>query len=91
MSVECVRCGEKKNPPASVTYGGKLGEEIRAKVCADCWSEWEAAEVKVINELRLNFMDPKSQDVLVEHLREFLRLDGGDGSRTEELTRDKGD
>ena len=29
----------------------------------------------VINELRLNFMDPDSQDVLIRHLREFLKLD----------------
>ncbi len=89
MSIQCVRCGENKPPPASVPYGGALGEEIRAKVCAECWAEWSDAEVKVINELRLNFMDPKSQDILVEHLRDFLRLDGGDGTATEALTRDK--
>lgn len=33
-------------------------------------------EVMVINELRLDFMDPKSQDVLVQHMRDFLCLDG---------------
>jgi Fe-S cluster biosynthesis and repair protein YggX len=31
----------------------------------------------VINELRLDFMDPKSLDILTQHLREFLCLDGG--------------
>jgi len=35
-------------------------------------------EVMVINELRLNFMDPKSQDVLVEQMREFLCLNETD-------------
>ena len=33
-------------------------------------------EVMVINELRLDFMDPKSQDTIVRHMREFLCLDG---------------
>ena len=63
-------------PPAAegVTWGGRLGEEIRSKVCNDCWSEWQGAEVMVINELRLNFMDPDAQDVLIKHLREFLSL-----------------
>jgi Fe-S cluster biosynthesis and repair protein YggX len=31
----------------------------------------------VINELRLNFMDPRSQEVLTQHMREFLGLTGG--------------
>jgi Fe-S cluster biosynthesis and repair protein YggX len=29
-------------------------------------------EVMVINELRLNFMDPGAQEVLSKHMREFL-------------------
>ncbi len=33
------------------------------------------AEVMVINELRLNFMDPDAQEILIRHLREFLKLD----------------
>ncbi len=29
----------------------------------------------VINELQLNFMDPRAQEILVQHMREFLGLD----------------
>jgi Fe-S cluster biosynthesis and repair protein YggX len=43
-------------------------------VCADCWAEWEKNEVMVINELRLNFMDPKAADVLQRKMLEFLGL-----------------
>lgn len=75
--VECVRCGRTAPPAENVSYGGALGEEIRAKVCKECWAEWQNAEVMVINELRLNFMDPGAQDTLIGHLREFLALDGG--------------
>ncbi len=50
--------------------------EIRAKVCSDCWEEWQKGEVVVINELRLNFMDPQAQEILNRHMREFLYLDG---------------
>jgi Fe-S cluster biosynthesis and repair protein YggX len=45
-----------------------------ASVCAECWSEWEKQEVMVINELRLNFMDPRAAEVLHQKLREFLPL-----------------
>ncbi len=57
-------------------YPGELGKELSAKICADCWAEWQHAEVMVINELKLNFMDPRSQEILVKHMREFLCLDG---------------
>jgi Fe-S cluster biosynthesis and repair protein YggX len=47
---------------------------VVARVCADCWAEWEKQEVMVINELRLNFMDPRSAEVLHQKLREYLGL-----------------
>lgn len=75
--VVCVRCARTavalENPPVP----GAVGKEIQQKICPTCWSEWQRAEVMVINELRLNFMDPKAQDVLTHHMREFLMLEGG--------------
>ncbi len=76
-TVDCERCGRQAPGATSVFYGGALGEQIRTRTCADCWAEWQQAEVMVINELRLNFMDPKSQDVLAQQLRQFLLLDAG--------------
>ena len=73
-TVRCGRCNEQRAPAQGVTWGGSLGEQIRAKVCHVCWQEWQQAEVMVINELRLNFMDPESQATLARHLREFLML-----------------
>ena len=78
--VYCKRCGREGPPPTQVDYGGALGLEIRTNTCAACYQEWVGMEVMVINELRLNFMDPKSQEVLIKHMREFLSLDGSDGA-----------
>lgn len=77
--VTCVRCHRTAPAITSVSYPGKLGEELGAKICADCWAEWRHAEVMVINELRLNFMDPDSQQVLIQHMREFLGWDPPSG------------
>jgi Fe-S cluster biosynthesis and repair protein YggX len=72
-TLACVRCGRPDAPALSrPPLPGKLGPEIRDKVCADCWAEWQRAEVMVINELRLNFMDPAAQETLNQHMREFL-------------------
>jgi len=75
-TVHCVRC-ERPDAPAlpKPPLRGPLGREVQERVCADCWRDWQQTEVIVINELRLNFMDPAAQEVLDRHMREFLRLD----------------
>ena len=71
----CARCGQDKPPLAKAPIPGPLGQEVVEKICGDCWREWQDMEVMVINELRLNFMDPEAQDVLAHHMRDFLQLD----------------
>lgn len=75
-TITCARCGLDRPAIEDSPYPGKVGDEIRQKICGECWKEWQQAEVIVINELRLDFMDPRSHDVLVQHMREFLCLDG---------------
>jgi len=72
----CTRCRRDTVALDSAPVPGPLGVEVRQKICRDCWSEWQGMEVMVINELRLNFMDPKAQQILDQHLRDFLCLDG---------------
>ena len=75
-TIHCARCGSREAPrQTAAAYPGALGEELLDRACADCWAEWQQVEVMVINELQLNFMDPRAQDVLVQQMREFLGLD----------------
>jgi Fe-S cluster biosynthesis and repair protein YggX len=72
-TVACRRCGRPAAPAlARPPLPGPLGREIQEHNCADCWAEWTRAEVMVINELRLNFMDPASQEILNRQMRDFL-------------------
>ena len=73
-TIHCRRCQRDAPTIVEATYPGALGAEIGTQICTDCWAEWQRAEVMVINELRLNFMDPEAQKVLVHHMREFLGL-----------------
>jgi Fe-S cluster biosynthesis and repair protein YggX len=75
-TVDCSRCHRLAAPALrKPPLYGPMGKELQAKVCADCWAEWQKAEVMVINELRLNFMDPASQEILTRHMREYFLLD----------------
>ncbi|HUP23615.1 MAG TPA: Fe(2+)-trafficking protein [Thermoanaerobaculia bacterium] len=72
--VQCLRCGRLAEGLQRPPYPGPLGVEIAAASCRDCWNLWRENEVRVINELRLNFLDPAAQVALEQQLREFLRL-----------------
>jgi Fe-S cluster biosynthesis and repair protein YggX len=74
--VSCSRCGRPDAPALDrAPFPGPVGQELLARTCRDCWNEWQGVEVMVINELRLNFMDPQSQDILLAEMRRFLLLE----------------
>lgn len=76
-AVLCARCVANPAGLDRVPFGGPLGAEIARRVCSGCWGEWRRVEVMVINELKLNFMEPSAQDILAAEMRRFLGLDGG--------------
>lgn len=72
---QCSRCNRASGELQKAPIPGEIGEEIRQRVCRACWQEWEQMEVMVINELRLNFMDPQAPRILNQHMRQFLMLE----------------
>lgn len=70
--ITCSRCGQEREALGNPPVPGALGQEIADRACVACWDEWMAMEIKVINELRLNFMDPEAQATLSRHMRDFL-------------------
>lgn len=79
-TVKCSRCGQEREALAQAPYPGELGRQLRENACAECWAEWERHEVMVINELRLNFMDPRSMEILAQHIRDFFFLPAPDAA-----------
>jgi Fe-S cluster biosynthesis and repair protein YggX len=77
MSVQCRRCGKSGEPPkaSKVAFLGSYKEKVLTGLCSECWKEWEATEIKVINEYRLNFMDPEHREALKRACVDFLGLD----------------
>ena len=72
--VTCVRCGQRREAIQGVPYGGKIGAELKAKICDPCWKEWYAQSIKIINEYHLSLRDAKSRDFLATQMKIFLKL-----------------
>lgn len=72
--VHCVRCQKEGDEIKTLSHGGALGEEIKARVCAQCWKEWNQESVKIINEHRLNLSEPAARGFLSTQMKLFLKL-----------------
>ncbi len=73
--VTCVRCGFTRAEIEGTPYGGKVGENLKAKVCNVCWKEWYDLSVKIINEYRLNLREPKAREFLATQMRVFFKME----------------
>ena len=74
----CERCGQDRPGPnpKRVGFPSPFKEQVLKSTCETCWAEWEGVEIKVINEYRLNFMDPQHREMLRKACADFLRAPG---------------
>lgn len=72
-TVTCTRCGNTREGAGRVLPGA-IGDEIEAKICAECWKEWLSAQIRVINHYGLRPVVKEDRDKLYGFTREFLNL-----------------
>ena len=75
--VTCARCGNTAVGLDSSPFPGATGELVHQRICAICWAEWMAMQVKVINENRLTPARPEHFEFLTAQLKTFLNLREG--------------
>jgi Fe-S cluster biosynthesis and repair protein YggX len=74
MPITCSRCGGAAEEMAQPPMPTALGAEIRRQVCPACWQEWLRTQVMLINEYRLNLVDPEARKTLEREMRAFLNV-----------------
>jgi len=76
--VNCIKLKKElpglKYPPLK----GELGQRIFEQVSEEAWKLWIKHSTMVINEYRLNPVEPAGQKVLREQLERFFFGEGGD-------------
>lgn len=73
--ITCSRCGEEKEAVTKTAfYKGEIREKLLANACRDCWEEWIKMQIMLINEYRLNLMDPATDDFLNKQVLAFFNL-----------------
>lgn len=53
-------------------YPGDLGKRIYDNISKEAWSEWQKRQTMLINENKLNMMDPEARQFLEEQMQAYL-------------------
>lgn len=81
MTERLVQCQKLKrelvgldHPP----YPGELGQRIFDHISADAWEQWLGHQTMLINENRLNLLDPDAQSFLASEMEKYFFGEGSE-------------
>ncbi len=57
-------------------YPGQLGKKIFDSISQEAWSQWQHKQTMLINEKKLNMMNPDHRQLLEQAMIHFLFEDG---------------
>ena len=71
-TVFCQKLNVEAPGLAFQTWPGELGKRIFDNISQQAWDQWVNHQTMLINEYRLNPMDPKAKELIVGELEKFL-------------------
>ncbi len=74
--VQCVKLQKEAEGLDRAPYPGELGQRILENVSKDAWQMWFQQQTMLINEYRLNPVDPKAREFLEQQMEQFFFGDG---------------
>jgi Fe-S cluster biosynthesis and repair protein YggX len=75
-TIHCAKLGIDADALPRAPYPGPIGQRILAEISQPAWSEWLKHQTMVINENRLNPLDPAVRKRLEGEMLRFL-FEGG--------------
>lgn len=70
--VNCIKLGKEAEGLDRAPYPGLLGQRIFDNVSKEAWQKWLRQQTILINEYRLNPIDPRSRRFLEEQMEQYF-------------------
>jgi Fe-S cluster biosynthesis and repair protein YggX len=80
-TVRCVKFGKEMPGLERIPWKGELGKRVFENVSQEAWKMWIEHSKMVMNEYRLNPLDPNSQKIMEQQMEQFFF---GEGARLPE-------
>ena len=77
-TIFCQKLQREAEGLAFAPWPGELGKRLYASISKEAWSQWLAHQTMLINENRLNPLDPKARAYLAGEMEKFLFGDGAE-------------
>lgn len=77
-TVNCMKLGKEAEGLSFQTWPGELGKKVFENISQEAWNMWINHQTMLINEYRLNPMDPEAKKMIVKEMEKFLFGDGAD-------------
>ncbi len=74
--VKCVKLGKEAEGLDYPTYPGELGKRIFENVSKEAWKLWLGHQTMLMNENRLNPLDPKARKFLEAEMEKYFFGEG---------------
>ncbi len=71
-TVHCAKLGRDAEGLDFAPWPGPLGQRIYQEISKEAWQQWLAHQTMLLNEYRLNPLDPKARQFLGEEMEKFL-------------------
>ena len=71
-SVFCARLQKESEGLDFQLYPGELGKKIFDNISKEAWAQWQSKQTMLINEKKLNMMDPEHRKLLETEMEQFL-------------------
>lgn len=71
-TVYCVKLGREAEGLAFQTWPGELGKRIFENVSKAAWADWIRHQTMLINENRLNPMDPAARKFIEQEMEKYF-------------------
>jgi len=70
--VHCVKLNKEAEGLDRPPYPGEMGQEIYENISREAWEVWTRLQTMIINEYRLNMLDPEARKYLAEQMKKHL-------------------
>lgn len=71
-TVFCQRLNKEAEGLDFQLYPGELGEKIFNNISKEAWAEWQKKQTMLINENKLNMMEPEARSFLEQQMQAYL-------------------
>ncbi len=78
--VKCIKLGVEAEGLDRPPIPGELGKKIWESVSKEAWQQWIKHQTMLINENRLNLMDPAARKYLAEQMERHFFGSGADAA-----------